>query len=598
MIATFTLHATGQKVSAELKEIEKEFLIYFELPENYDYNFGFDSFRMSKKGAEDKEKLKNEYRKYTIADKEYLAPWVSIRQGQTITLTMKIKKKRNFKTQRIELSHSDFTFSPDKITPETFAKSKKVPIQITCKTTFAQDQVVELKTENGEMVGAIAFIENTVKKLKFPVNWYKVEFGKNDLGAINRLVRKIDIEEYFKKAFTPALIEVDVNEVAMPINISKAEKVRIVNKEKNNVINRVLLGILLCYAVKRNRYQLSLFTTFIKSEKQEDEMVSYNNGLTMEAAVVQQKGTQEISKFINDIVTTALSKQKTDIDHSLPQDESFCIMFLANEPDKLQPSVEIPHEIMHALGLEHTFAEDTKKDQNKKHIFNKGGTRNYMDYQNTKKHTQKWQWEIMRSSKYLKTLILVMCLFLMSCKTMSYKQIQTISCACNDTILQADKKLPIPPPERIKNDSLDISVSNWYREKGNEGYLKYIDNLKTNERKMIYYDLGGNIKESLLSIPYEFIGRKFSFDESGNIKEIINHDEGWNICAFQALAIAKKRAGNNYYKEDVLDPLWQIRKTKLKDKDIWVVHYSNKKYKTISLYIDRNTGKIVKRVKH
>lgn len=42
--------------------------------------------------------------------------------------------------------------------------------------------------------------------------------------------------------------------------------------------------------------------------------------------------------------------------------------------------MKIPHELMHALGLEHTFAEDTKKDQNKKHIFNKGATRNYMDY--------------------------------------------------------------------------------------------------------------------------------------------------------------------------------------------------------------------------
>lgn len=200
---------------------------------------------------------------------------------------------------------------------------------------------------------------------------------------------------------------------------------------------------------------------------------------------------------------------------------------------------------------------------------------NVSDY-NNKQHTQKWQWEIMRSSKYLKTLILVMCLFLMSCKTMSYKQIQAISCTCNDTILQADKKLPIPLPETIKNDSIDISVSSWYREKGNEGYLKYIDNLKTNERKMIYYDLQGNIKESLLSIPYEFIGREFSFDESGNIKEIINHDEGWNICAFQALAIAKKRAGNNYYKEE---PLWQLRREMYKNKKIWKINYKNRRYK-------------------
>ncbi|WP_404812522.1 hypothetical protein ACIRNY_02795 [Capnocytophaga canimorsus] len=240
---------------------------------------------------------------------------------------------------------------------------------------------------------------------------------------------------------------------------------------------------------------------------------------------------------------------------------------------------------MHALGLEHTFAEDTKKDQNKKHIFNKGGTRNYMDYQNTKKHTQKWQWEIMRSSKYLKTLILVMCLFLMSCKTMSYKQIQTISCACNDTILQADKKLPIPPPGRIKNDSIDSYTT------GNGSYTKYTYYLKEGTQKMIDYDLEGNIKQSYFSIPYEFIGREFYFDESGNIKEIINHDEGWNICAFQALAIAKKKAGNNCYKEE---PLWQLRREMYKNKKIWKINYKNRRYKWRTLYIDKDTGKILK----
>lgn len=48
---------------------------------------------------------------------------------------------------------------------------------------------------------------------------------------------------------------------------------------------------------------------------------------------------------------------------------------------------------MHALGLEHTFYENSDKDKNKKHIFTKGGTHNYMDYNNTKKYTQKWQKE-------------------------------------------------------------------------------------------------------------------------------------------------------------------------------------------------------------
>ena len=208
------------------------------------------------------------------------------------------------------------------------------------------------------------------------------------------------------------------------------------------------------------------------------------------------------------------------------------------------------------------------------------------------KSTFKWQCDILRKSPYVKLLILIFTLLFSSCKVMSDKELQAISCVCNDSITQEDKKLPIPPLERIKNDSIDSYTT------GKGPYTKYTYYLKESTQKMVDYDLEGNIKQSYFSVPYEFIGREFIFDEQGNIKEVINHDEGWKICAFQALAIAKKRAGNNYYHKKVTDPLWQVRKTRLKGKRMWVVHYSNRKFKTISLYIDKDTGKIVKRVKH
>ncbi|EKY15702.1 hypothetical protein HMPREF9072_00837 [Capnocytophaga sp. oral taxon 324 str. F0483] len=70
----------------------------------------------------------------------------------------------------------------------------------------------------------------------------------------------------------------------------------------------------------------------------------------------------------------------------------------------------------------------------------------------------------------------------------------------------------LPPPERVKNDSLDISISNgWYQKDWCEAYLKYIDNLKTKERKIIYYDLSGNIKQVITFFPNERIGREFFF---------------------------------------------------------------------------------------
>ncbi len=50
------------------------------------------------------------------------------------------------------------------------------------------------------------------------------------------------------------------------------------------------------------------------------------------------------------------------------------------------------HELMHALGLKHTFESMYKLKY--------GKTSNYMDYNNNKKHTYKWQWQNLRN--YLK----------------------------------------------------------------------------------------------------------------------------------------------------------------------------------------------------
>jgi len=61
---------------------------------------------------------------------------------------------------------------------------------------------------------------------------------------------------------------------------------------------------------------------------------------------------------------------------------------------------------------------------------------------------------------------------------MSDKEIQAISCVCNDTITQEDKRLPIPPPERVKNDSIDS-----YTTGDGNPYTKYTYYLKENLQK-------------------------------------------------------------------------------------------------------------------
>ena len=535
---------SGQKKHYEsINTTDKAFLDYktpqpstdctvtFKLGKNENNNFGFDSYEVSKKGCKDKEKLKKAYKKLEPFREEYLMPWISLGKGETIFLKQKIKGK--YKEITFNDPQGYFTFEPATITPKT------EQVKITCNDTITEKEYKVEVLADGKVAGGLMFVENSVKKLKFPVNWYNVVVNPTDLKNIKDLIGKQDLKKFCKKAFTPALIEVEFNEITTEVDISKL---------KNNLYNDIIsikdnssfalrslsLAYLLHYAVARNPYQISLYTTYIKNENTgKDE---YHNGFTWHSKDMKYPSPEAEKLFIDKKVIPSLSLSKEAIEKNVQVNdkEEVCVMFLANDPSKIDPEVEIPHELMHALGLEHTFKEDKHPD--KEYTFWKDMTKNYMDYNNKKEVTFKWQWDILRKSPYLKLLILAFTFLFMSCRTMSNKELQEISCKCNDTITQEDKRLPIPYIESFSNDSIEVYISKT------KGYTKYINYLKTNQRRVIEYDLEGNIKSSRLSIPYNPIGREFIFDEQGNIKEVINHDEGWKICAFQALAIAKKKS--------------------------------------------------------
>ena len=75
---------------------------------------------------------------------------------------------------------------------------------------------------------------------------------------------------------------------------------------------------------------------------------------------------------------------------------ALCTELEIEESPKFELETDIPHEIMHSLGLEHTFSKEHFIEVR----FDREETDNYMDYQNEKIHTCKWQWERMRDSQY------------------------------------------------------------------------------------------------------------------------------------------------------------------------------------------------------
>jgi hypothetical protein len=76
------------------------------------------------------------------------------------------------------------------------------------------------------------------------------------------------------------------------------------------------------------------------------------------------------------------------------------IAYMIVDEHRLFPAENIAHEVLHALGLPHSFKEADNK--NKEHTFKKGRTANYMDYGNRKRQLWKWQWELLHQSKFLK----------------------------------------------------------------------------------------------------------------------------------------------------------------------------------------------------
>ncbi|WP_314199850.1 peptidase [Capnocytophaga sputigena] len=576
-------------------------IVKFSLNENYDNLFGFDSYEVSMKDCKDKKKLKDEYEKIIVCGKEYVLPWMSLRQGATATLMVNISAKKTPVKITFDDPDSNFKFTPEEFTIQKESQS----ITIECVKTFTNNYTLRVLAD-GEIAGGIQFIGNTIKKLKFPVNWYKVVVNPTDLKDMRDLADITEIKAYCKKAFEAPLIDIEINEISTEIDISNI-KTNFYNRngrvilfeenEKTKVIepfvkNKEILATLFYCAISRKSNQLNLFTTFLKNSD-ENEIVQggdihYHNGYTWESNKLLYTSKQNLESIADLLAIPVLNitKEQMAARTKVTNNEAICMMFLANK--EIYTDVEIPHELMHALGLAHTFDEEGRYHRNRKHIFEKAKTDNYMDYDNTKKSTFKWQWDILRKSPYLKLLILAFTLLFTSCRVMSDKEIQAISCICNDTITQEDKRLPIPPPERVKNDSLDIYII----KETDISYIKYINYLKTNQRRVIEYDLEGNIKSSRLSIPYNPIGREFIFDEQGNIKEVINHDEGWKICAFQALAIAKKYAGKNYYKEN---PLWRLYRDGYDGKRAWLAMYKNRHYKWVYLYINSDTGKIMRK---
>ncbi|OEJ98604.1 hypothetical protein A8C32_05235 [Flavivirga aquatica] len=330
--------------------------------------FGFDKIPSNYRSIckSDIEKLRQEYKPIAdILDEEYLPPWLSIRKGQTVELELDWKKKSraNQYSQIAFNTHADFT-----ITPTNLKNANK--IQITCNNTNPQPAQLLIKAD-GTTVGALNIFYPKPKTID--LEWFFVEItgGRVDYRKLDDEIKLSRITSLLKKGLNPALIDVNIkNAVASTVNLeSKKEYFKtsgIIKKAENH------------HYIESNKKELFV-AAFNKAYKVNTTILSL---FLVNRSCLTTGATGEDGGAFN--VVAGFSPTGTGIAYGILDNEN-----------NLLPTA-IMHEIMHALGLQHTFS--TKAP----HTFLAKRTKNYMDYKGSKEFTWKWQWNKLHAYPFLK----------------------------------------------------------------------------------------------------------------------------------------------------------------------------------------------------
>ena len=338
--------------------------------------FGFDKIQNNYKNIckSDNEKLRQEYRPIpNVLGKEYLPPWLSIRKGQTVELELDWEKKgRADEYANITFdTHTDFT-----ITPTDLKGVKK--IQITCNNTNQKPVQILIKADD-KTVGALNIFYPEPKKIE--LEWCFIEITGNgkDKNDLKTKINKPKLETLLKKGLNPALIDITVsNNPANIVDVTeyteRQKQKGVLKKHSDNRIGNY---------IERNLVSRVFGTIGIKHNEDKTKLTLY---------VINRKciTTADITDSGAFSMVGGLSPTGTGISYMVLGDE--------NKIDLRN----VMHEVMHSLGLKHTFLKRGENLANFIHIFEKEKTKNYMDYKTTKLYTRKWQWKKLHQYSHLK----------------------------------------------------------------------------------------------------------------------------------------------------------------------------------------------------
>ena len=392
-------------VKEEEEDEEKRIVLSFTAEDSdvEEGKFGYDNYKDCKSQCtSDKNKLKQEYKPLQVYGEEYVPAWLSMRKGQTITLKFATSRSKNYKLfNEIKFAdHPDFTFEP--------ANLKGVDkVNITCNNTNATTAQIKVEGD-GVVVGAVNFFYPEPKKVD--LRWIVVNFNEGDTVKIegNDYKTNQKLIEYFKKAFNPAVVDINiVNEESEILDLTKkiaeiaeTENKKITNEEElknKKIVDKAEIE----YVAGIRKHIQDGTKDQAKSEEEERKALMRE---LKSLHTIRNKGREtqiELTLLLTNLkcqIPVKGSDEKgsnNGITHG-----GVSLMFFGNR-DKF-PNKETPHEVMHGTGLPHTFIEDHDKPTSKKHTLEMKATPNVMDYEGDQNRTYYWQWQEIYNSNYSK----------------------------------------------------------------------------------------------------------------------------------------------------------------------------------------------------
>jgi hypothetical protein len=235
-------------------------------------------------------------------------------------------------------------------------------------------------------VGAINFFYPEPKTVD--LRWVVVNFNPGDQIKIegNNFKTNQVLNQYFKKAFNPSLVDINiVNDEAEILDLTK----RVTDIAEIN------------YVAKIKTHLQEGTTDQAKSSEEERKALMGQLDALHKMRNDGRAGLTEVTLLLTNLKCQipVADSEDTGSNNGITI-KNVSLMFFGNR-DKF-PEKEIPHEIMHGIGLQHTFKEKNDTPASKKHTYQKKGTPNVMDYEGDQNRTYYWQWQEIYNSNYSK----------------------------------------------------------------------------------------------------------------------------------------------------------------------------------------------------